>query len=643
MLRPWIASALVCSAIIVPSSELLLAQSSTAGSQQEEPVYWPRLDFVIPFNVDVSGQAPREIQLEYSSDGGASWDVYKRSDVRTKQFQFQAKADGEYAFRLKTIDNQGRLFENPGAPLRIFVDTAKPEGSLIIDMDRRGDMLAEFTISDAALDIDTIELTYYTQADPKPRAIEFELANGEAPGVLIGKGNWKLPSGTQSIAVRLVAKDKAGNSLEVNRMPQLPRSAAANNGGMQLASGKTREHLASSPIGTGIPNSTDDALPKIQVLNGPGARPPVNAGPSVIDLVEQKNLIIEQQRQLIDQQSIARKQIANSGLFGTGLNGIPSNENSSENSEELQSTRQPKPKSQPAKHPESLDFLTAGKQSAKMPVREMTDEEIRQATAPPMSLVAKKSGQSILIQEQDSIGLPRPAELSPTPPARVEIIEGQTTFRNNIKPLFSSAKSFSLEYGIENDPDSPILSVELWGTTDQGQTWQAWGQDPDRASPFDIQVETEGLFGFRMVIVGANGLASNRPRNGDNADAWIHVDTQRPRARIASALYGKGKEAGSMVIEYNASDDYFPDRPITLSYSESPEGPWKTIATSIRNNGRYVWPADPSLPQSLFLRLEAMDAAGNVGVHRLDTPIDVQGLAPRGRIQGFRPHTQQGL
>ena len=140
-----------------------------------------------------------------------------------------------------------------------------------------------------------------------------------------------------------------------------------------------------------------------------------------------------------------------------------------------------------------------------------------------------------------------------------------------------------------------------------------------------------------MIIVGANGLASNRPRNGDNADSWILVDVNKPQAKLISALYGKGQEAGKMIIEYKAMDDHFSDRPITLSYSETPDGPWKTIATGLRNNERYLWPADPSLPTTLYLRLEAHDSAGNVGVHVLDHPINVEGLAPRGRIQGFRP------
>ncbi len=92
-----------------------------------------------------------------------------------------------------------------------------------------------------------------------------------------------------------------------------------------------------------------------------------------------------------------------------------------------------------------------------------------------------------------------------------------------------------------------------------------------------------------------------------------------------------------MIVEYRASDDYFLERPITLSYAPTPNGPWTQIATGVRNNGRFVWPADPALPPSVYLRIEANDAAGNVAVSQLDQPIDVEGLAPRGRIQGFRP------
>ena len=152
--RFWFLRSVVAAiALSVSSTSPSVAQSERAvGTNDDAVVHWPRLDFVIPFNVDVTGQAPSEIQLEFSENGGKSWSLYSSGDVRTKQFHFQAKVDGEYQFRLKTFDSQGRRFDNPGEPLRVVVDTTKPEAKLMVDIDQRGVMQAEFEIADAALD-----------------------------------------------------------------------------------------------------------------------------------------------------------------------------------------------------------------------------------------------------------------------------------------------------------------------------------------------------------------------------------------------------------------------------------------------------------------------------------------------------------
>jgi hypothetical protein len=39
--------------------------------------------------------------------------------------------------------------------------------------------------------------------------------------------------------------------------------------------------------------------------------------------------------------------------------------------------------------------------------------------------------------------------------------------------------------------------------------------------------------------------------------------------------------------------------------------------------------------------MEAIDAAGNIATSVLDLPVNVEGIAPRGRIQGFRPIQRQ--
>jgi hypothetical protein len=201
---------------------------------------------------------------------------------------------------------------------------------------------------------------------------------------------------------------------------------------------------------------------------------------------------------------------------------------------------------------------------------------------------------------------------------------------------FSDSNRFSLEYELEAVGASGVEAVELYGSTDAGETWKRWGSDPDRSSPFDIETKGEGVFGFKVVVLGNNGLASPRPLPGDDPDIAVIVDQTLPQVRITSARYGEGDRTGSLVIRYECSDDNLMSRPVRISFSKSMEGPWTTIAAGLRNDGLYVWPADPRLPPKIYLRVDATDQAGNTASYVLDQPIATVGLAPRARILGFR-------
>jgi hypothetical protein len=56
----------------------------------------------------------------------------------------------------------------------------------------------------------------------------------------------------------------------------------------------------------------------------------------------------------------------------------------------------------------------------------------------------------------------------------------------------------------------------------------------------------------------------------------------------------------------------------------------------LENTGSYSWKVDPRIPERIFLRLEVRDEAGNVQVDQLREPISIEGLAPKGRIRGFK-------
>ena len=627
---------LVCGGLV--SHGVALGQAPVRDRDNPQPIYWPRQDFIIPFQVDLAGEVPAEIQLELSEDQGRNWTLYTRGDVRTKQFNFHAAKDGEYLFRLKTLDRNGVAFDNPGAPLLIVVDTSKPTGELLVDMDPRGGLQGEFRLIDASLDTSSIRMEYHTDSDPAWREIPVELERGVAAGEWVGFGTWAIPPHAMQLMVRVTGRDAAGNTVELTRMPRLPRSAA-NPTSMKLASNKGAED-ASAPIGSGLarrfPTQSSQSLliqentatkavspsPPLTALNEPLVSPSSNplAGQSRPQL-EIENGVNPSARSTLRTpassiQSAIREVAPNARDAATNPGA------------QLQLSSPPTDLVTIA-DPQKMDPPKTGLPSTGLPAIESLP------TTPSAGLPSAGLPSAGL----PSAGLPSAGLTASSLPTAGNSVPTASK-PNGIEPMHCSSRAFSLDYAIDNDPGAPIANIELWGTTDNGITWERWGTDPDRESPFDIEVASEGLFGFKMVIVGANGLAGRRPLPTDKADAWIQVDTAIPKARILSALNGKGSEAGTIVIEYQAIDDHFPERPISIYYAESPKGPWIPATQGARNNGRFVWTTDPSLPEKVYLRLDAVDSAGNAGTHVLDLPVDVQGSAPRGRIQGFHPRPQ---
>ena len=550
--------------------------SDSTVAGDAEAIFWSKNEFTIPFHVDAAGKQPAEVQLEISNDGGNTWSLYARDSLQSRQFRFASHQDGLYLFRIKTIDESGQTYDPGGLPLKVVVDTQIPELSLTIDTDTQGRMVASFTVSDANPRIDSLRLEFQTEQSNRWTSIAYETERPKND-VVSGRGMWEIPASARQLVVRLIAKDAAGNEAEITRLPLLPKTASGL-GGLTLASGVPAPRFGQSY------NNTQNTAP--QLAN----QTPLNSSPPTAPA---------------------------STTFGKPYAGPPPSSR----------TAQPKTQPTPAIPVPSASMASS---SSRYPLQTLPSE----TTLPPSNAnneealyldpSATAKGKGIETFKQNSRAQP--------PLGTTQSLED--------KPFYSKSRAFSLDYEVDGQTASPVASVELWGTADGGKLWERWGTDPDGVSPFDIKVETDGLFGFRMVVVGANGLAGNRPRNGDNADAWIQVDTERPTARITSALYGKGVEANSLVVEFSAQDVYFGERPITLSYSEIPAGPWTTITNGLKNSGRFVWPADPTLPRRVYLKLEAFDEAGNLGEHILDVPVDIEGLAPRGRIQGFRPISQ---
>jgi hypothetical protein len=197
---------------------------------------------------------------------------------------------------------------------------------------------------------------------------------------------------------------------------------------------------------------------------------------------------------------------------------------------------------------------------------------------------------------------------------------------------------FEINYEVDEVGKSGVSSVALFWTYD-GAVWNYHGDDEDRRSPFLVEVDGEGVFGFKLIARSGAGLGEDPPRPGDPADVWVEVDITPPKIDLPPPQPGRGPSNGLLDIEWRMTEKNPAAKPITLLYSETASGPWIPIAENLENTGRYQWrmPTDESFPYKFFVRIEGRDRAGNVGRAETPTPVVVDLIKPRLRIVRVEP------
>ena len=254
--------------------------AAAAGPVPSSVVATNKSRFRIPFKFDAAEMqalGAREVRLYVSQDRGATWQHQQSVAPDSAKFQFQAAADGEYWFVVRTLDAQNRLHPEgvamePG--LKVLVDTTAPKLLLELRQPSAGRVQLAWAATDQALDLTQLRLEYIQPGQPDWQMVTI------VPKAM-GQTEWSVPR-EGVVAVRGTIADTAKNSATAEA--QL-RVAAALNSVPQPESPTSRHPVALPGTGGGNNVAMSPGLPS-PVFGGPGLTAPVLDTPPLPDLAQ---------------------------------------------------------------------------------------------------------------------------------------------------------------------------------------------------------------------------------------------------------------------------------------------------------------------------------------------------------------------
>lgn len=239
--------------------------------------------------------------------------------------------------------------------------------------------------------------------------------------------------------------------------------------------------------------------------------------------------------------------------------------------------------------------------------------------------------------QQHTVDLPIPVLKETSPPGiptpSVDTSAPATeTSRPRRRGHLVNSRLFRVAYEIDGVGPSGVASVELYITEDGGKKWFHYGADPDRTSPFEVNVPGDGDYGFAFRVANGLGLSAAPPQPGDEPEVYVTVDRSPPTVQLLPIRQGQGAAQNMVLISWKVEDRDLDERPIALSYSTQPTGPWEPIVGWIADSGSYEWTLPEMMNQKFYLRIEARDAAGNIARVDSDQPFLIDRSAPRARV-----------
>ncbi|MHC5536923.1 hypothetical protein ACYOEI_01460 [Singulisphaera rosea] len=543
----------------------IVAAIASADSVPSQPatIYQRNRAFRIPFqNHPNEKSRRREVQLWVSEDRGKSWKPKDSTTPDQPSFTFQAAKDGEYWLAVRTVDDEGRLHPSSNdqivPSMKVVVDTTPP--TLALEPEMRSASLASilWKIGDDHPDVATLTFEYQVEGrkdwQPIPR---------QNPGA-IGCATWDAGY-TSPLRVRATVSDRAGNRIETfTAIPGQRREAgsAATESAVAATTKRTSDtskaEVPNRTLAAKSPKRNEQARNTQTV--GANRDREVNRGarPSPASALREKmpesasskaqgsaeNVAIQEVRNdtvpttdvrpaetnpLEGRPVLATSRTEGSGGRGKGrqrAEGRDQRPSSNNNTPDPVATN-----SQPSASDDRAIMVTA----SRGPTVAQESAQDSEAIARVIAKLDDRSGTDPFV---DPVGLTNDTPAEKPVSATQPTADGPATFRVN-RPRFT------LPYGIQGSGPEGLVSVELWVTRDGGRTWKSQGKDPDKRSPFPIELGDEGTYGFSVIARDEAGQGEPTPSPGDPPQ--VVVEYSRTALATPLAPGGATSKTGNML------------------------------------------------------------------------------------------------
>ena len=408
------------------------------------------IPFTVPPPADAS-QAPVEVRLYVSADAGGSWTLAAKVEPKQTSFSYRAPRDGEYWFAIRTVDKKGHIRpdHSSGPELRVIVDTLPPHLELAAWHAPDGQIVVHWLSSDPLL---------------KPESLKNRMPGRRRSDLAADRPHCDPPREP----ARSTYNGQASFSLECNRPDH------------HAAWRDQRRHRRQIYGNDGRPRfATTRVLPPVEDCRGSRAR-----------------------ARLTRQQFSVQKQPNTSGSGSTASTGP----------------------AWPVDHVtnqtvgQAADATASGPTSAAPAVNNSNSN-----AAAPSNITAPSNADhgpafGPMLSTTDS---PTTAVTSPfNPPVEnrfsVAGFGANSIYTQGLpageRPYMVNSRRFAhLDYEVESSGAAGIAKIEIWGTRDAGRTWQSYGLQPATHGPIKVKVDTEGLYGFRIVVMDGKGLVTRPP------------------------------------------------------------------------------------------------------------------------------------